>query len=247
MLKTSCSMHKKITNVTNTTTSGIEDNHNIIFLLKYHIYYAPKGIARFPDGGRIKSALKKYYIYKYNKPTKKLTNIGELDFNIIDKIFIFKYINIAHYKNHYFFLFNYHKNNKKKYEMFIFNKKNGNIKFDNTINKNIHFDHKNYVSITQTARLFKKLIFYQKNGLPDPIPFIKKSQKDSSLSRIVYQSKGNKQLRLAIIGKFIKEKKYETITDILNKYSDYKNPAIEFFRNKEKSLIQNILKKYKDI
>ncbi|MBU1077914.1 MAG: hypothetical protein KKH98_11520, partial [Spirochaetes bacterium] len=51
-LLTGCSFHEKVPNLAIETTEGMKAGDRITFLVKYHLYYAPKGIARFPDGGR---------------------------------------------------------------------------------------------------------------------------------------------------------------------------------------------------
>ncbi len=54
------------------------DNNKVVFARYCHIYQCPKGIARFPDGGRVKTRYKTIFLYLFDIKTasiKKLTEI----------------------------------------------------------------------------------------------------------------------------------------------------------------------------
>lgn len=240
-MTTHCSLYEKVPNFCIDTTKGYKIKGACIFIINCSIYYAPKGIARFPDGGVSKNALNKYYFYKYDYHEKRLTNIGEFVLEKNLKIISFKSSEIVVSKDNIFVYTYYYDNKTRKKNIFIYNIKNKTVRLSDKKHNAINFKHNNYVTITETSAFFKNMLFFKENGLPDPLSFLKTSKRDKNLFKIVLKNKGNRAFRLAIIGKWIKEKKFKIIKQLLEQYSDYNKSVTAYFRNEEKKLIESII------
>lgn len=244
IILSSCSMHKKVPNLSITTTQAFKINNLSLFLINYYIYYAPKGIARFPDGGTSKPGINKYYLFQYDHKNNKLKNLGEIIFKEGIKIILFKYIKIVPVNTHVYMLIDYYEDQKKKEGIFQYNIKTKTIKSLNRKKYNINFKYKNVLSISSTGKLFENMLFFKQYALPDPCSFIKKSIDDKNIKKIILNREGNRSLRMALIGKLIIEKKQYIIEDILKQFPKYMNPNNRYFQQEEKNLIKNIINKY---
>ena len=75
---TSCSFYEDIPNIRYTTSEGIIKEDKTYFFLEYKIYFKPKGIARFPDGGISNYKVDKIFLVSRNHQNKKLSVIKEV-------------------------------------------------------------------------------------------------------------------------------------------------------------------------
>ena len=101
ILFSGCALFEKVPNVNLGTSRGVLVNSSIFFAVRYHIFYAPKGIARFPDGGRVQDALKKYYFYRYMPEDKVYENIAEFSLSEGQRFLSFKHSRIYIKKIYY--------------------------------------------------------------------------------------------------------------------------------------------------
>ncbi|MDY6967096.1 MAG: hypothetical protein SVR08_00370 [Spirochaetota bacterium] len=242
ILFSGCALFEKVPNVNLGTSRGVLVNSSIFFAVRYHIFYAPKGIARFPDGGRVQDALKKYYFYRYMPEDKVYENIAEFSLSEGQRFLSFKHSRIYIKKNILYFKYSY-------YDKLI--KKEGMVAFD--LNRKLFIKilppiifpkQLRKVSITETAKYFKRIFNYSEVGLPDPIAYIRTSKSDRKLVNVLQMGDGNRNLRFAIIGRFLKEKKYDLISKVLEDYTSSASLSEKYFREEEKKIIIETLQRY---
>ena len=55
---------------------GLKHNSSIFFISSYHAYRKPKGLARFPDGGRVKTVYEEISLFRFNITNNSLKKIA---------------------------------------------------------------------------------------------------------------------------------------------------------------------------
>ena len=59
-------------------SSGYQNDETLYFLVSYGLYRAPRGIARFPDGGRARYLFHETYLYRFDPRDDRLERLSEL-------------------------------------------------------------------------------------------------------------------------------------------------------------------------
>jgi|GEM_PF-4157975 len=105
---TSCSFYEDIPNIRYTTSEGIIKEDKTYFFLEYKIYFKPKGIARFPDGGISNYKVDKIFLISRNHQNKKLSVIKEVT-GIYDPLSV-KGMHPEKHKNNFYISLSYYLN-----------------------------------------------------------------------------------------------------------------------------------------
>lgn len=103
--------------------------------------------------------------------------------------------------------------------------------------------------------IFSDFAFFEENGLPDPLPFLRGSKRDGRLAELAAGEAG-RYLRLAITAKFLREKKRGRIDEMLTAMDKYCEKTIKKGQNhviadmirsdfeKEKALVRKVVESY---
>jgi len=59
-------------------SGGYQHDESLYFLVSYGLYRAPRGIARFPDGGRARYLFHETYLYRFDARDDRLERLSEL-------------------------------------------------------------------------------------------------------------------------------------------------------------------------
>ncbi|MFW6223661.1 MAG: hypothetical protein ACOC4A_02115 [Spirochaetota bacterium] len=62
-----------------TLSNGYQRDESLYFLLSYGLYRAPRGVARFPDGGRARYLFHETYLYRFDTRDDRLERLLELE------------------------------------------------------------------------------------------------------------------------------------------------------------------------
>ena len=173
-----------------------------------------------------------------------MSNVGEFDPGSDYQIRFFKGFKVLQMNDIIFISASCYEKGVKKDNVFIYNVQNRKIRIADRKDKVIRFLNKDRISITETMKHFKNMLFFKENGLPDPLPFLKGSYNDKRLFRIMLGAKGNHLFRLAVVGKWIREKRFKLIRKLLSEYPRHYKPSIKYFQAEEKRLIEELLLQY---
>ena len=118
------------------------------------------------------------------------------------------------------------------------------------------FSNENDIRKRDIKEVFSDFAFFEENGLPDPLPFVRGSQRDGRLVDIAAETY-SRHLRLAITAKFLREKKHRQIDNMLTAMDKHCEETIKkgqkrvlanMIRSdleKEKALVRKVVESYK--